>query len=68
VITDEDMLEFLHHMQSKSIAAEHLFDALRDSHLLFIGEELLRVRQDGNEIHFVLGAPAGRQIRCLSFP
>jgi hypothetical protein len=37
VITDEDMLEFLHHMQSKSVAAEHLFDALRDYHLLFIG-------------------------------
>ena len=37
VITDEDMLEFLHHMQSKSAAAEHLFDALRNSHLLFIG-------------------------------
>lgn len=37
VITDEDMLEFLHHMQSKSAAAEHLFDALRDNHLLFIG-------------------------------
>lgn len=37
VITDEDTLEFLHHMQSKSMAAEHLFDALRDNHLLFIG-------------------------------
>jgi TIR domain/SIR2-like domain len=37
VITDEDMLEFLHHMQSRSVAAEHLFDALRDNHLLFIG-------------------------------
>ena len=37
VITDEDMLEFLHHMQAKSVAAEHLFDALRDNHLLFIG-------------------------------
>jgi hypothetical protein len=37
VITDEDMLEFLHHMQSKSTAAEHLFDALRNSHLLFVG-------------------------------
>jgi hypothetical protein len=37
VITDEDMLEFLHHMQSKSMAAEHLFDALRSSHLLFVG-------------------------------
>jgi hypothetical protein len=37
VITEEDMLEFLHHMQSKSVAAEHLFDALRDNHLLFIG-------------------------------
>jgi hypothetical protein len=37
VITDEDMLEFLHHMQSRSLAAEHLFDALRDNHLLFIG-------------------------------
>jgi hypothetical protein len=37
VITDEDTLEFLHHMQSRSGAAEHLFDALRDNHLLFIG-------------------------------
>jgi hypothetical protein len=37
VITDEDTLEFLHHMQSKMVAAEHLFDALRDNHLLFIG-------------------------------
>jgi hypothetical protein len=37
VITEEDTLEFLHHMQSKSSAAEHLFDALRDNHLLFIG-------------------------------
>jgi len=38
VITEEDMLEFLHHMQSRSVAAaEHLFDALRDNHLLFIG-------------------------------
>jgi len=37
VITEEDMLEFLHHMQSKSVAAEHLFDALRDNTLLFIG-------------------------------
>jgi hypothetical protein len=37
VITEEDMLEFLHHMQARSSAAEHLFDALRDNHLLFIG-------------------------------
>jgi hypothetical protein len=37
VITDEDMLEFLHHMQARSAPAEHLFDALRDNHLLFIG-------------------------------
>jgi hypothetical protein len=37
VITDEDLLEFLYHMQSKTVAAEHLFDALRDNHLLFIG-------------------------------
>ena len=37
VITEEDTLEFLHHMQSRSVAAEHLFDALRDNHLLFIG-------------------------------
>jgi hypothetical protein len=37
VITEEDMLEFLHHMQAKAVAAEHLFDALRDNHLLFIG-------------------------------
>jgi hypothetical protein len=37
VITDEDTLEFLHHMQSRMAGAEHLFDALRDNHLLFIG-------------------------------
>jgi hypothetical protein len=37
VITEEDTLEFLHHMQSRSVAAKHLFDALRDNHLLFIG-------------------------------
>jgi len=37
VITEEDTLEFLHHMQSKMVGAEHLFDALRDNHLLFIG-------------------------------
>jgi len=37
VITEADMLEFLHHMQSRSAATEHLFDALRDNHLLFIG-------------------------------
>lgn len=36
VVTDEDMLEFLHHIQSKK-GAEHLFDAPRDNHLLFIG-------------------------------
>jgi len=37
VITEEDTLEFLHQMQSKRTAADHLFDALRDNHLLFIG-------------------------------
>jgi hypothetical protein len=37
VITEEDTLEFLHQMQSKRTAVEHLFDALRDNHLLFIG-------------------------------
>lgn len=36
VITEEDTLEFLHHMQ-RGRGAEYLFDALRDSHLLFIG-------------------------------
>jgi hypothetical protein len=36
VVTDEDMLEFLHHMQRRQ-AADLLFDALRDNHLLFIG-------------------------------
>jgi TIR domain/SIR2-like domain len=36
VITEEDPLEFLHQMQSKRTAVEHLFDALRDNHLLFI--------------------------------
>src|SRR6516162_2552459 len=35
VITDEDTLEFLHQMQSRMAGAEHLFDALRDNHLLF---------------------------------
>jgi hypothetical protein len=37
VITEEDTLEFLHHMHSKLAGADHLFDALRDNHLLFIG-------------------------------
>jgi len=37
VITDEDTLEFMHHIQSKGRGAGYLFDALRDNHLLFIG-------------------------------
>lgn len=37
VITDEDTLEFMHHMQWKQRGAGFLFDALRDNHLLFIG-------------------------------
>lgn len=37
VITDEDTLEFMHHMQWKQRGAGLLFDALRDNHLLFIG-------------------------------
>ena len=37
VLTEEDMLEFLYHMQSRIAAADHLSDALRDHHLLFIG-------------------------------
>jgi TIR domain/SIR2-like domain len=37
VITEEDMLEFLLHMQSMTRDATNLFDALRNNHLLFIG-------------------------------
>jgi hypothetical protein len=37
VITEEDTLEFLHHMQAKRAGADLLFDALRENHLLFIG-------------------------------
>ena len=37
VITEEDTLEFMHHMQGKSRGAVDLFDALRDNHLLVIG-------------------------------
>jgi hypothetical protein len=37
VVTEEDTLEFLHHMQAKRAGADLLFDALRESHLLFIG-------------------------------
>jgi hypothetical protein len=37
VITEEDTLEFVHHMQAKRAGADLLFDALRENHLLFIG-------------------------------
>jgi hypothetical protein len=37
VITEEDTLEFMHHMQGGWRRAENLFDALRENHLLFIG-------------------------------
>ena len=36
VVTDEDALEFLHHMQRGPVPAR-LFDALGENHLLFIG-------------------------------
>jgi hypothetical protein len=36
VVTDEDALEFLHHMQRGPVPVR-LFDALRENHLLFIG-------------------------------
>lgn len=38
VVSEEDTLEFVHHMQSKGRGAARLvFDALRDNHLLFLG-------------------------------
>jgi hypothetical protein len=37
VITEEDTLEFMHHMQRQGRTAGHLFDALRDNHLMLIG-------------------------------
>jgi hypothetical protein len=37
VITEEDTLEFVHHMHAKRAGADLLFDALRENHLLFIG-------------------------------
>jgi hypothetical protein len=37
VITEEDTLEFVHHMQARRASADLLFDALRENHLLFIG-------------------------------
>ena len=36
-ITDEELLEYLHTLQSESKQPEKLFDALRDHHLLFVG-------------------------------
>jgi hypothetical protein len=36
-VHDEDTLEFLHFLQSESRRPHRLFDALRDSHLLFLG-------------------------------
>jgi hypothetical protein len=81
VITDEDTLEFLHHMQSKSVAAEHLFDALRDNHLLFIGcafpdwlpRFLLRIAKSRQlslrrtEMELLVGSLANRDSDLLVF-
>jgi len=81
VITDEDMLEFLHHMQPKTAAAEHLFDALRDNHLLFIGcafpdwlsRFLLRIAKSRQlslrrtEMELLVGSLANRDSDLLVF-
>jgi TIR domain/SIR2-like domain len=81
VITDEDMLEFLHHMQSRSMATEHLFDALRDNHLLFIGctfpdwlsRFLLRIAksrqlsQRRTEMELMVGSVASRDSDLVLF-
>jgi hypothetical protein len=37
VVTEEDTLEFVHHMQAKRAGPDLLFDALRENHLLLIG-------------------------------
>jgi hypothetical protein len=80
VVTDEDMLEFLHHMQSKK-TAEHLFDALRDNHLLFIGctfpdwlaRFLLRIAksrqlsQRRDEMELLVGSLANRDSDLVLF-
>jgi hypothetical protein len=81
VITDEDMLEFLHHTQSKSTAAEHLFDALRNGHLLFVGcafpdrlsRFLLRIAKSRqlslrrNEMELLVGSLANRDSDLVVF-
>ena len=36
-VSDEDYLEFTHHLQSSSYRPQKLFDELREHHLLFIG-------------------------------
>jgi len=81
VITDEDLLEFLYHMQSKTVAAEHLFDALRDNHLLFIGcsfpdwlsRFLLRIAKSRQlslrrtEMELLVASPANRDSDLVLF-
>jgi hypothetical protein len=59
VLTEEDMLEFLHSMQSARVV-DHLFDALRDNHLLFLGCNL-----SGWAIRLLLRIARGRS---LSYP
>jgi hypothetical protein len=39
-ISDEDVLEFLHELQSESRCPEHLFEALANNHLLVVGGNL----------------------------
>jgi hypothetical protein len=81
VITEEDMLEFLHHMQSRRAAAEHLFDALRDNHLLFIGcafpdwlsRFLLRIAKSRQlsarrtEMEYLVGSVTNRDANLVVF-
>ena len=81
MITDEDLLEFLYHMQSKTAAAEHLFDALRDNHLLFIGcsfpdwlsRFLLRIAKSRQlslrrtEMELLVASPANRDTDLVLF-
>lgn len=81
VLTEEDMLEFLYPMQSRIAAADHLSDALRDNHLLFIGcaypdwlsRFLLRIAKSRQlslrrtEMELLVGSGAGRDSDLILF-
>jgi hypothetical protein len=81
VITEEDTLEFMHHMQRQGRSAGNLFDALRDSHLLFIGctfsdwlaRFLIRITksrqlsQRRTEMELIVGSNADRDTNLVQF-